>query len=378
MRGFNCRFFINLVIFLTLIIIFIGCAPTLKQTHISDQDIKAEKEKQQEIAFDTLIKRQKRLYDVSFPLLAASSSMNINDVRPVGGFMFCTKDAYPKDYQDIAKRYFNIGDKPVIYYVHPKFPAAKVGIKTGDRLINYNGSVLTGKSFKEINNILQQSQLSKNNQITMVVEREGQIMDFKMEGIPCSKYFMGVVPNDQINALSDGSNIVVYSGLIRYVENDDELAFVVAHEIAHNVLGHIGKKRGNVLLGSVLDVLILATTGVSTGGAFGQVGGAAFSKGFEFEADYAGLYIAARAGYDVSSAANFWRRLAAEYPKSMEKAFAASHPSTPERFVAMEKTIQEIKEKQKLGKPLIPESKEKRSGGATGTLKETTDPTSNQ
>jgi len=124
-------------------------------------------------------------------------------------------------------------------------------------------------------------------------------------------------------------------------------------------LGHVTKKRGNVLLGSIFDILILGATGVSTGGIFGRLGGAAYSKGFEFEADYAGLYIAARAGHDVSGATNFWRRLAAEHPKSMERGFAASHPSTPERFVAMEKTIGEIKEKQKLGKPLIPESKGK-------------------
>jgi hypothetical protein len=67
--------------------------------------------------------------------------------------------------------------------------------------------------------------------------------------------------------------------------------------------------------------------------------------------------------------------MAAEHPKSMENSFAASHPSTPERYVAMEKTIQEIKEKQKLGKPLIPESKQNRSG-EVGGLKPTSDPTS--
>lgn len=224
-------------------IFYLGCAPSFKQANISDQDVKAEKEKQQEIAFDTLIKRQKRLYDVSYPLLAAASSMNIDDMRFVTGFMLCTKDAYPKDYQDVAKRYFNLSDNPVIYYVHPKFPAAKAGIKPGDRLVNYNGNILTGKSFKEIKNILQENQSSKNKQIVVVVEREGQIIEFKMEGEACCKYFMGVVQDDQINALSDGKNILINTGLIRAVENDDELAFVVAHEIAHNVLGHIKKKE---------------------------------------------------------------------------------------------------------------------------------------
>jgi predicted Zn-dependent protease len=180
--------------------------------------------------------------------------------------------------------------------------------------------------------------------------------------------------DDRINAFSDGKHIIITNGLIRAVENDNELALVVAHEIEHNVLGHIGKKRRNVPLGSIFDILVLATTGISTGGAFGRLGGAAYSQGFEFEADYARLYIAARAGYDIKGAANFWRRLAAEHPQTIEKGFAASHPSTPERFVAMEKTIQEIKEKQKLGKPLIPETKEKSDSKATG-FDETMDPT---
>jgi len=369
------RFSLCLIGVLALFSINAGCGPTLKQAHLSDRAVQEEKDKQREIAFDTLVKRQKRLYEVSWPLLAAAASMNIDVAKPAGGFMVCTKDAFPKEYQEVAQRYFNLGDSPVIYYVHPKFPAAKAGIKPGDCLVNFNGQPLIGKSFKEITKIFQEDQNPNNQQISLVINRNGQLIEVKMAGILCCSYPVVLTPNDQVNAFSDGKRIIVTSGLIRSTETDEELAFVLSHEIAHNVLGHVGKKRGNVLLGSIFDVLVLATTGVSTGGIFGKLGGSAYSKSFEFEADYAGLYIAARAGYDISSATNFWRRMAAEHPKSMENSFAASHPSTPERYVAMEKTIQEIKEKQKLGKPLIPESKQNRSG-EVGGLKPTSDPTS--
>lgn len=348
------------------LVLLTGCGPTLRQARISDQAVQVEKEKQQEIAFDTFIKRQKRLYAVSFPLLAAAYSMDIADAILVGGFLVCTKDAFGKEYQEVAQRYFNLGDNPVIYYVQPQFPAANAGIKVGDRLLNYDGTSLTGKSYKEIKKILQQKQLGKDKRIKVVVERDGRIMDFTLEGVPCAKYNLVLVANDQINAMSDGQNIIIFSGMMRTAENDDELAFVVAHEIAHNVLGHVRKKRGNVILGSILDFLILGVTGVSTGGLFGQLGSAAHSKGFESEADYAGLYIAARAGYDVSGAVYFWRRLAAEHPRSTERGFGASHPSTPERFVAMEQTIREIEGKQRLGQPLIPESPKQRSSGKSG------------
>lgn len=375
--GYGNDFFIKILLF-ALVLIIDGCGPSLKQAHISDTAVQEEREKQREIAFDTFIKRQKRLCEVSYPLLASAASMNIDDAKPTCGFAFVTKDTFKKDFQEVARRYFNLSDKPVVYFVHPKFPAEKAGLKPGDRIVNIDGNGLSDKSFKEVIAIIQDNHTKKDKPFSIVVERDGNILELNINQILCCKYNILLVPEDRINAFSDGKNIIFTNGLVRFCENNDELAFVVAHEIAHNVMGHISKKKGNVAIGTVFDVLLAVTLGVNTGGAFGKMGGAAYSKGFEYEADYAGLYIAARAGYDISSAPNFFRRMAAEHPKSMEKSFAASHPSSPERFVAMEKTVQEIKEKQKLGKPLIPDSKEKRSAEETGGLKETGEPTSGQ
>jgi len=354
------------IICLLLIFTIFGCGPTLKQANISDPAVMAERDKQKELAFDTYIRREKRLYKVAFPLLVSAASMNIDQVMPTCGFTFSTNDCYPKEYQEIARRYFNFNDNPIISYVHPQSPAAKAGIKPGDSLVNYNGTVLTEKSFKEIGNIIKNTSQKKGTPISVVVKRNGQIVKFQVDPIPCCNYDMILINNDLINAITDGKNVAVTSGLMRAVKNDDELAFVLSHEIAHNVLGHIKKKRRHTILGTVLDVAVAATTGVYTN-TFSNIGRGAFSKGFEFEADYAGLYIAARAGHDIRGAPNFWRRLAAENPKAIQKGFGASHPSTPERFVAMEETIKEIIEKQKLEQPLIPERKQQRTGTETGS-----------
>jgi len=116
------------------------------------------------------------------------------------------------------------------------------------------------------------------------------------------------------------------------------------------------------MLGSLLDI-VAAAYGVNTQGAFGNAAARAHSQGFEAEADYVGLYIMARSGRDIDNSPRFWRRMAASHPGSIQRSGAASHPATPERFLAMEKTIKEIKKKERLGEPLVPEYKDKASPG---------------
>ena len=89
-----------------------------------------------------------------------------------------------------------------------------------------------------------------------------------------------------------------------------------------------------------------------------SAGGRAFSQDFEKEADYMGVYLAVRAGYDVSNAADFWRRMAIEHPGSVKQNYLSTHPSTPERSVGIERTVREIERKRSRGLALVPRRKD--------------------
>ena len=66
----------------------------------------------------------------------------------------------------------------------------------------------------------------------------------------------------------------------------------------------------------------------------------------------------ARAGVPIEDAPRFWRRMGAANPTAIgNKSHTASHPSTAERMLALDKAVLEIKEKQAKGLPLIPEKK---------------------
>lgn len=172
-------------------------------------------------------------------------------------------------------------------------------------------------------------------------------------------------PNEKgINAHADGNNVVVYPALIDFARNDNHLAFVIAHEFAHNILNHVTSQQqnaiGGTLIGTILDVAA-SSQGFNTGGQFsqlgGQVGSLQYSQDFEQEADYVGLYILARAGFAIEDAPYFWRAMSEADPQGIYA--EGTHPSNPARFIAMNKTIAEIRAKQQASLPLIPNFKQK-------------------
>lgn len=167
-----------------------------------------------------------------------------------------------------------------------------------------------------------------------------------------------------INAHADGKQIVFNPAMIDFAKNDSHLAFVLAHEYSHHMMGHVQATQKNVMGGALIGTLadILASSqGVNTQGQFGQMGAQAallsYSPSFEHEADYIGLYILARAGYDYAHAPDFWREMSRNNPKGIYN--RTTHPTTPERFVMMNKTIQEINTKKAASQRLLPNFKTK-------------------
>lgn len=168
-----------------------------------------------------------------------------------------------------------------------------------------------------------------------------------------------------LNAYANGQKVVVYPGMVEFTSNDSQLAFVIAHEFAHNIMGHIAAQKKNVALGSFLGVLgdaAAEAAGVDTDGAIGDVGGKTamlrYSSSFEAEADYVGLYILARAGFDIEEAPNFWRMMSQAEPNAIF--ISQTHPNNPARTIAMTKAVDEIRAKQEAHQALIPNVKKKK------------------
>lgn len=182
-------------------------------------------------------------------------------------------------------------------------------------------------------------------------------------GAACSFAF-GQSDEDVLNAWADGKGVFITPKMVSFAASDEELANVLAHEYAHNVLKHpqsTGQNATAGALGGMLLDVLAKSQGIETGGQLSKLGGGIgqyhYSVDFEREADYVGMYILARAGYNVDGATDFWRRFTTQNPGGLYG--SRSHPSNPERTLSMKKTAREITAKQQAGVVLLPNLRQK-------------------
>jgi predicted Zn-dependent protease len=164
---------------------------------------------------------------------------------------------------------------------------------------------------------------------------------------PRFHYHFYVVKEDEPNAFAiPGGHVFVTSGLIRFMDTEDELAGVIGHETGHSVLRHIDKamdraRRINlatlaaVIAGAFLTKDPRAAATLSTGAmAMAQSLMLKYSRENEFEADQKGIKYMAEAGYDPQGIVSFLKKIARweRFSSSEIPTYLASHPATDERI----------------------------------------------
>ena len=151
---------------------------------------------------------------------------------------------------------------------------------------------------------------------------------------------------DAANAWTDGGTVWVTRGMIRFLKNDDELAAVLGHEIAHALRGHMRYLWAQNILGMAVTVpagIYGGQIGGEAAARMVQLATAKFDRDREREADLYGLMWVHRAGFNVDEGKEVFRRIAIEMPGSTERGFLSTHPTAPERFLALDKIAATLK-----------------------------------
>lgn len=175
-----------------------------------------------------------------------------------------------------------------------------------------------------------------------VAERECRA---RTRGVNCD---FAIVVDDRVgqpaNAFQtldrNGRPVIAFTlALIAEARNEHELAFVMGHEAAHHIAGHIGRQQQNAVAGAVIAAASAVLVGadaetVKRAEQYGaRVGARSYSKDFELEADALGTIITAKAQYDPLIGAKFFTRI----PDPGDK-FLGTHPPNAARIEIVRRT----------------------------------------
>ena len=292
----------------------------------------------------TLTDLDQRVARVAWRLSQANAEL-CPAVRLSAGWALHSARQYSTELRPHASDRFGLrGDLPGVLAAPPGSPAAEAGLRVGDLLLAVDGTSLPagtaagpprweglGENLRRIDTAL------ADGEAVFQVERGGEVQDLVVRPAPACGYDVQLDPSDELNARADGRRLFISTALAGFARNDDELALILGHELAHHVLRH---RTWNESGGAGRR---------SNEGAWRAEGG---EGGAERQADRVGLYLLARAGYDPAVGAPFWRRFGesnwrVRFPQ-------LGHASAGARARALADVQREIEAKIAAGEPLAP------------------------
>lgn len=209
---------------------------------------------------------------------------------PQLGFSLHALAQYGGTFRAAAKMTFGLGDDPTILAIVPGGAADVAGLAVGDALIGVGATRLgtPAASVKQSYDLVREAETALDNgpktrPFKITVRRSGAEQAITINPTPGCASRVVVEPGGKLNAYADGIYVKLTSGVAEYARDDGELAAIIAHEMAHNILAHQaqldanGRSRANILE-------------------------------TEIEADTLSVRLLAGAGFDPLVAARFWAR----------------------------------------------------------------------
>lgn len=296
-------------------------------------------------SLEALVAEDQRVSAVAYRLAVANAEL-CEDIGPQWGMTLHSLAQYGPRLRPAVRDRFDIGGDVAVSTVVAEGPAGKAGLVAGDRIVAINGHALApaaypparaAGSYRQVEAALALLAQSPEQGATLGVRRGDQVASIVITPRPGCAYDTQVTPGRDINASADGRHIFITSGFVSYAVTDPELALILGHELAHNVLHHRAQ---------------LDRTGFARR-LLGNLGSSPANLArVEREADYVGLYLEARAGYDITVAEGFWRRMITDLGDPWYRRW--SHPGSRERALNTRATVREIEDLIREGRPLVP------------------------
>ena len=314
---------IILSMILAAFLLITGCASTNSGPQISQSELKKLEDEIETMATEIYINDLVSVWKVGLKVLSILPEEAFKKRAVIGALVV--------DNTENIARYYKLPTEEgcVVVGVIDDYIADLAGIKEGDII-----KEIEGKKINDSKDVA----FKADEVATVIVERSDTKLSFDV--IPEVQPYVRIRLKEtgKINAYAKFSGIEFTTGMVHFVEDEDELAVIMGHELAHLTAKHLPKNISMAALCGTLGGLTGPFAPLTTQALY-----APYSRKNEREADYLGLIYAHNAGYDVQKGAALWKRFALEIPRSRSKSFLRSHPASPERILRVKMVGEMIK-----------------------------------
>ncbi len=228
-------------------------------------------------------------------------------------------------------------------------------------------STLIPMSFKQYDQVLDKENIEKGTEDAKMIQRIGDRIANAAEKWLAEKGYedytkdyeweFSLIKKDMINAWAmPGGKVAFYTGILPVAKNDNGIATIMGHEVAHALANHGQQRMSAASIQQAVGVVGTAAIGDDNEeeqeifnvayGLGSQLGVMLpFSRKHETEADKIGLTIMAIAGYDPSNAYKLWQRMSEASGGKAPPEFLSTHPSNETRIQNLKNWSSEAKQK---------------------------------
>ena len=263
-----------------------------------------------------------RMRNIEFALITAAAPFCANIAVPNLGVILATEQTFTGDVaRTAAREKVGLGEGVTILHVVPSSGTALAGVKAGDTVLSAGGRAV--KAPEDVFESLKENR----TRVKLRLKRGSEEIEHVVEpDLACPVTLEYSNSAQLLPASTSRVTAGVPRGLVRFFERDDDLAVVIAHQIAHLLFARPGSEIDS-----------------------------------ERRFDVIGLFLAARAGYDVSNAVEVWEKIVGEYPWLATPRPDPAYRNYPHGGVALRvegirRAIAEIRALQDRGADIVPPS----------------------
>jgi hypothetical protein len=324
-------------------------APPHELADTVSPDLLRLKERQRRVeALSELFARQTRVYRLGYPLLYAALDMCPEQVRAAAGFTYANAYMFRGPVRGAASA-IGYGHRVTVVDVVADSAAAAAGIHPRDVLLEIDDwPAPYGEGAVSLTAAKLRDTLERAGRATLTLRRgSGEFRATVQPDYICDLRVLAA-PGEAITAYGDSERVVVFHALMDFAD-DDELAAVIAREIANSLIPGLdieGVEDDSFALSNFFN------WGMEPAQPTGDlVVDQALARDWGIVADYVGAYLLARAGFDHRKGLAFWHRLAAS---GAAGAGGSYPPREAADLLRLEAAAHEIDAKLAARQPLVP------------------------